>query len=756
MGTGMISTGLTGIQVAQLGLLTTEHNITNANTAGFNRQRTIQATNVAMLTGAGYVGQGAHVATISRMYDTFLSSQVNRAQTTSSELESYYTQIKQIDNMLADANSGVSPALQSFFSGIQAVAANPSLPSARQALVSSAQALVARYQGLEDRLSQMSDAVNEQITTSVATINSYSKQIASLNESIVIARSATNQEPNDLLDQRDQLVLELNKLIRVSTTENSDGTFNVYIGNGQQLVVGSQVMTLTAQPSASDPSRFVVGLATASGSRELPESLITGGSLGGLLTFRSGTLDQTANDLGRNAASLALVFNAQNALGQDLLGQSAGDLNFISDFFTISQPKVYANANNTGTVTVGAELADPSIDGVYTLSRSAAAGAPYVLTRQSDGQVWQSTDTPPTLANLDGVVPSSEGLDLSNATVVAGSSTQVLSAVANGGNFYTKLTGSDYRLAYDGTNYTMTRLSDNAQWSDTSLTTLSDTIKGSEGFSISTSAGTFAAGDSFTIKPVADAARNIAVNTTVAADVRLVAAAMPFRTKADSGNTGNGTITAGNTVLGFGTPALPSSGVTLKYSEHVDGSGNTVRELVFTDPVTNLPTVLPGGANISVTVGGATTVYPGPTIPYTSGATISFAGTSFSISGNLNNGDKFSLTENPAGVSDGRNALALGQLQSQNTMSGKTASFQAAYAQLVSDVGNKSRELQVKTDAQAALLKQSTDARDSLSGVNLDEEAANLLRYQQAYQASAKMIEVGGKLFDVLLSAAGG
>jgi flagellar hook-associated protein 1 FlgK len=107
-------------------------------------------------------------------------------------------------------------------------------------------------------------------------------------------------------------------------------------------------------------------------------------------------------------------------------------------------------------------------------------------------------------------------------------------------------------------------------------------------------------------------------------------------------------------------------------------------------------------------------------------------------------------------VSDGRNALALGQLQSQNTMSGKTASFQAAYAQLVSDVGNKSRELQVKTDAQAALLKQSTDARDSLSGVNLDEEAANLLRYQQAYQASAKMIEVGSRLFDVLLSAAGG
>ena len=248
-------------------------------------------------------------------------------------------------------------------------------------------------------------------------------------------------------------------------------------------------------------------------------------------------------------------------------------------------------------------------------------------------------------------------------------------------------------------------------------------------------------GASYLIQPTREAARNISVNAAVAADVRLIAAAMPFRTAADSDNTGNGTITAGTTVPGFGTPPFPSGGVTLAYTA--------------TTEILTLSSV-PAVTNISVTVGDSTTVYPGPTIPYTSGATISFAGTSFSISGSLNNDDSFSLTKNASGVSDGRNALALGQLQSQNTMSGATTSFQGAYAQLVSDVGNKSREIQVKTDAQAALLKQTTDARDSLSGVNLDEEAANLLRYQQAYQASAKMIEVGSKLFDVLLSAAGG
>lgn len=735
MGTGIINTGISGLQVAQLGLLTTGHNIGNANTPGFNRQRTIQASNIATLTGSGYIGHGAHVSTVERLYDSFLSAQVNRAQTTSSELDVYYTQIKQIDNMLADPNAGVSPALQDFFRGVQQVSANPSQLPARQAMVSSAQALVARFQGLADRIDQMYGDVNSQVTTAVASINSYSKQIASLNEGIVIARSSLSQPPNDLLDQRDQLVLELNKLIRVTTTSNTDGTYNIYIGNGQQLVTGSQVMTMTSLPSLADPSRFAVGLKTAGGTQELPESLITGGSLGGLLSFRSGSLDRVANDLGRNAASLALTFNAQHALGQDLLGQSIGSANFAANFFTVSQPTVIASTGNSivTPATISASLVTPPpIDGSYALALN-GAGTLYTLTRQSDGTAW----TGATLAALQAAVPATEGLALTGATVAAGATTQVVSAAANGANFYTRLTSSDYRLDYNGANYTMTRLSDNTQWSNASLATLSSTLAGSEGFSFSVAVGTVASGDSFIIQPTRAAAKTISVNATVAADARLIAAAMPVRTAAASANTGSGKISAGNSLPGFGTPAIPAAGISLTYGS----AGNTLTLAG-----------LPAGANISVTVGSTSTVYPGPTIPYTSGAKISLASVSFDISGNLNNGDVFTLGRNPGGVSDGRNALTLGELQTQNTMSGKSASYQSAYAQLVSDAGNKSREIEVKSKAQSALLKQSNDARDALSGVNLDEEAANLLRYQQAYQASAKTLDIGSKLFDVLLS----
>jgi flagellar hook-associated protein 1 len=462
----------------------------------------------------------------------------------------------------------------------------------------------------------------------------------------------------------------LNKLVKVSTTTNSDGSFNVFIGTGQQLVVGTQVTQMTAAPSSADPSRFAVGLKTAGGTQELPESLITGGSLGGLLSFRSTSLDSVANDLGRNAASLALTFNAQNALGQDLQGNIHGDTSFVDDFFTVPTPKVVANTLNPA--------GSPDVSVAYT-------------------------------------------------------------APSFNGNFYTDLTSSDYRLGYDGATLTLTRLSDNYSWSVASAdpadltAVMAADASGSQGFSLSSSATPLLAGSSYLIQPTRDAARNISINAAVAADPRLVAAAAPIRTQTGTSNTGSATISAGSVATGYSAASgLPA---TFTYTAGV-------------------PPQLSATADVTVTSGGVSTAYSaGASWNYVSGDSIVFNnGIGFSISGTPNNNDTFVVSRNSAGTSDGRNALALGQLQTQNTMSGKTASYESAYAQLVSDNGNKTREINVKSEAQSALLTQATDARDSLSGVNLDEEAADLLRYQQAYQASAKILEIGSKLFDTLLA----
>ena len=664
---GIFNIGVSAIQAAQIGIATTGHNISNVNTPGYNRQRAIQEPNIAVMTGSGFIGQGVHVSTVSRMYDSFLEKQVNSAQTSVSELQSYASGIGNINGMLSDVNAGLSPAIQSFFTALQQATSDPTSTTGRQSMVSAAQALTARFRTLEERLAQQYQGVNNQVSSYVSEINSFTSQIAELNQRIIVAESSTQQTPNDLYDQRDYAVSELNKLVKVSVNVNSNGTYGVFIGNGQQLVTDTIVTEMVAMSSSIDSSKTTVGLKSANGVQELPESIVTGGMLGGILNFRSEFLDRTSNDLGRIAASLALTFNAQHALGQDLNGKIQGDAGFVSDFFTISAPKVIAsNANPPGSPTVSIAYSPPDYSG----------------------------------------------------------------------NFYTNLTNSDYRLEYDGANVRLTRLTDNVVWTaagnDPSAlnAVMAASTQGPQGFTIDPAAFT-AAGTAYTLQPTREAARNLNVNPTMSADVTQLALAAPIRASSSSTNTGNAAISAGSVVNGYTSPASGAP-VTLTFN-----GGN----------ISGFPSF-----PVTVTVNGATTSYAADPVPYTNGATISFNGINFEISGSPQNGDTFVIEKNVNGVSDNRNAMLLGQLQTQSTMAGQKASYQGIYAQLVSDAGSKGREVQVTLDAYQSLLQQSQDDRNALSGVNLDEEAANLLRYQQAYQAAAKMLDIGTRVFESILA----
>ncbi|MDP3440534.1 MAG: flagellar hook-associated protein FlgK, partial [Azonexus sp.] len=173
MSTGLFSIGVSGLAAAQLGLLTTEHNVTNASTPGYTRQGIVQSARVGIAAGSGSVGQGTDVVTIQRMYDKFLSAQVDSAQSKLSEIDAYYAQISQIDNLLADPSAGLTPALQSFFNGVQGVSANPSLLSARQSMISSAEVLGSQFRLIDSRLNELGNDVNGRIQDAVTSINSY-------------------------------------------------------------------------------------------------------------------------------------------------------------------------------------------------------------------------------------------------------------------------------------------------------------------------------------------------------------------------------------------------------------------------------------------------------------------------------------------------------------------------------------------------------------------------------------------------------
>ncbi len=645
------SIGVGALNAAQAGLVTTNHNISNANTPGYSRQQTVQTSQWPLFTGAGFFGQGVVVDTVKRIFSDFLQNQLLQAEGQQNYLGTYYSQMRQVDNMLADTSAGLSPSLTQFFQGVSDMAANPSSIPGRQSMIGGAQSLVARFQALNDRFGELRDGVNTEIATTIDEINSYAQQIASLNQNIMLAESSTyKHQANDLRDQRDYLVSELNKLANVNVIKQDDGSYSVFIGNGQGLVVGPNTYRLAARPAADDLERVDVFYETGFNSYvPIKGSLLSGGKLGGLLAFRENSLDAAQNALGRVAIGLATTFNAQHQLGMDLNG------NLGQDFFNVAVPRVVGNTNNSPGATVTVAVSDVG-----------------------------------------------------------------------------QLTTSDYRLDYDGANYTLVRLSDNT------ATTLPGTFPGTpysqDGFTIS--APTMAAGDSFLIQPTRNGARDIGVAIT---DTAKIAAAVAVRSAAGASNTGSGTISAPSINA---TPVVPNP-------------AHPTTDLNLQQPVTITFNNPPTTFNV-VGVGTGNPV----NVPYTPGADITYNGWTMKISGAPAAGDTFTVDNNTSGVTDNRNGLLLAGLQTKKTLiedaSGNaTTSYLGAYGVLVSEVGNKTRELQVTSTAQDKLAKQVKEEQQSVSGVNLDEEAANLIRYQQAYQAAGKMLQVATTMFDTLLSLGG-
>jgi flagellar hook-associated protein 1 FlgK len=205
------------------------------------------------------------------------------------------------------------------------------------------------------------------------------------------------------------------------------------------------------------------------------------------------------------------------------------------------------------------------------------------------------------------------------------------------------------------------------------------------------------------------------------ADTSLVAAAAPIRASAAAVNTGDGKITAGS------VNAPPPPNANLQNAVTITFTSAT------TFDVTGTGTGNPTG------------------VAYTSNGNITYNGWTVQITGTPAAGDVFTIGPNTAGVADNRNALLLAGLQTVNTVANGTANYQSAYSLIVSSIGNRANDIKVQSTAQTALVQQTTAAQQSLSGVNLDEEAANLIRFQQAYQANGKVIQIASTLFNTIL-----
>ncbi|HEY8099840.1 MAG TPA: flagellar hook-associated protein FlgK [Burkholderiaceae bacterium] len=744
--TSILTIGQTGLNAAQLGLATTGHNIANAATPGYSRQLVVQSTPIAQNVGVAFAGNGTTVSEIKRAYNDFLAAQVNTAQTSQGQLGTYYTQMQQINNMFADTTSGLSPTLQNFFSTIQNVAADPTSTSSRQTMLAAANTLASKFQSMDGQLSDIRQGVNEQITTTIGSINTYATQIANLNQAISDAQLGNNLKPaNDLLDQRDQVLSDLSKQVQVSVVKQGDA-YNIFIGNGQPLVINNQSFSLVAAPSTTDLSRLEVGYVQNGTTIPLGENNISGGTLGGLFDFRSQSLDPAQNAVGRIAIGLADTFNAQHELGQDQNGALGGA------FFNVGAPTVTPSTINTGTGVFSAVVSN--VAGLTTSDYSVKYdGTNYIVTQLSDNTIISST----TLAAAQ-IATAAKGFNLSLSGSPAAGDTYLIKPTAAGATGFNVAITDTSKIAVAAPIRTAT-VATNSGSGLISPGAVTGPI------SISTGAN---AGSTGQITGVAADASYTAATLTPAVT-------LTYHTGAPNNLTGFPatmpvTVTSGGVTTTFaaGSPVTYTAGATVSFGgvsfvlsgTPVNNDTYTLSRFASTPAstltytsATNMLSGFPATAPVTVTSNGVTQVYQaGATVPYTAGATISYSGISFTLSGTPANNDQFTVGPNPNGTGDNRNALLLGALQTANTMVNGTSSYQSAYGQMVNTVGNKTRELEVTSTAASALVTSAIQSEQAVSGVNLDEEATNLMKYQQAYQASGKVMQTASKMFDVLLT----
>lgn len=402
----LINSAMSGLSAAQAALNTASNNISSYNVAGYTRQTTVLSASNSTLTGGGWVGNGVYVSGVQREYDSFITNQLRAAQNQSSALTTRYQQMSKIDDILSGSTNSLATTLQDFFSSLQTLVSNAEDPAARQTVLGKADGLVNQFKVNDQYLRDQDKQINTAIGTSVDQINNYAKQIANLNDQISrLTGVGAGASPNNLLDQRDQLVSELNQIVGVEVAVQDSGTYNVSFGNGYNLVQGSTANQLAAVKSSADPSRTTVAFVDGtSGPVEIPEKLMTSGSLGGMLTFRTEELDAARNTLNQLALSFANAMNTQHQKGFDPEGKAGGEL------LDIGAPAVLGNTKNTGSASVTAKVnvAD-SAKVQATDYKMEFDGSSWKITRLSDKTTVTATNDGKGNLSFDGLTVNVSG-----------------------------------------------------------------------------------------------------------------------------------------------------------------------------------------------------------------------------------------------------------------------------------------------------------------------------------------------------------
>ncbi|VAW54285.1 Flagellar hook-associated protein FlgK [hydrothermal vent metagenome] len=783
----LLDTSLSGLRAYQGALSTTSQNIANVGNEDYTRQRVEFNARLPIKQGSGFVGQGVDLTSVNRVIDSFNTINVRELTANTARLEAFESFSSRIENVIADQDASLLPTLNSFFGSLNDVANDPSANAPRVALIATAESLQQRFLSISGELKNVEDEINSRIRSDINEINAITSDLASLNNAITRI-SAPDKRPSDLLDKRDGLVKKLAEKISVTVVEQRDGSFNVLVGTGQLLVTNSTSLTLVAQTDDAQPDKVSVAVQSGSGGTVGITNALVGGDLGGIIDFRDNLLNATQNRLGRTAIGVSEAMNAQNIQGLDLKGDLGENLfstvstgvlqgqfggDYIANGFdrtgeTVTFNLGFDGVNLATSVAINAgETNDVIAQNILTAIGVAAGvgvvGGVVTVPGTTTGQSmrfslygsniqFEKIGGPSTLGNdlqITGLADDGAGAGNANDAIMSlsalgSSSTRTTAgAVSNGNNAsflgpstvaipnanntgtgianfsitdIAQLTNSDYELSFNGGNYTLIRLSDSA----TVVNGVGPNFS-VDGLEISTS-GVPVNGDSFFIRPTQNGALSF---KSLVSDPAKIAAAFPVRATSNVANIGD--ISVNKTTV---TDALNGD-----LTDTVDIVFNPAGTFNVVDRATGV--AFPGQTNIS----------------YFDGINVTQNGWQIQIKGSPQVGDTLTVQQNTNSASDNRNMLLLAGLQTKSVLDNNTTTFEQTYNALTSEVGVVSQQVSINLDVEKSLLQSAFARRESVSGVNLDEEAADLIRFQQAYQALARIIQASDEIFQSLLAS---
>lgn len=653
MSFALLNIGTAALTANSSVLSTVGHNISNANTPGYSKQTVNLSSVPGAFSGAGFFGQGVAVESVTRAYNAYLTQEVRQSGSLAAADQTRSDQLNQLQQLFPTDNSNVGALAQQMLNDFTAVANNPQDLSARQSVLSDAQQFASAMNSAGTQLDAQQAGITSSLQTSVSTVNKLAQQVAALNKQIANDQGY-GQQPNDLLDQRDQLIQQISQYVQVTTIPASNGTLGVFIGGSQQLVLGNEAATLSVTQDQYDPIKSRLSISDVNGARQLDTTAVAGGSIPALIQFQDNDLTRARNLLGQLATAVSSAVNQQQALGLSLsTPPSAGQPMF-------------------------------------------STAGPQVLPAQTNAK------------NASGNFVSSVSMSVANASL---------------------LQASDYTLQTDPStpgNYLVTRLSDGQQSSVANGGSV-------DGFTINVGSPAPAATDRFLLQPVSSAAGSLQM---VMSNPSAIAAASPVTATMGSANTGTASISSLTVVSSSINPALTAN-------------------INFTSAS--------GAYNWSL-VDSSGTVTSSGTGTWQAGQPISLNGFQLQLSGVPANGDALQVAPTTYPASSNGNALALAALQNAAivgqtlTASGAAggSTITQAYNSAMTDIGTRTHAATIAATMSKSLAQDAQTNLSNQTGVNLDEEAANLIQYQQSYQAAAKVIQVAQAIFDSLLNATAG